>query len=172
MDRAEEIARAGKSISAVLDEKHRARELTLRASRSTIQCSAASIRATQRGEFDLADSLARDAAAHLRQADEAVSAHLDVRHVLDLVDMVLVMTVNAGFGGQAFIPAQLEKIRRLRAMIGDRPIRIEVDGGITPETAPAVIEAGASVLVAGSAGFARPPYGQSIAALRPPAVPG
>jgi translin len=80
MDRAEEIARAGTSIGAVLDEKHRARELTLRASRSTIQCSAASIRATQRGEFDLAESLAGDAAAHLRQADEAVSAHLDVRH--------------------------------------------------------------------------------------------
>jgi translin len=80
MDRAEEIARAGKSISAVLDEKHRARELTLRASRSTIQCSAASIRATQRGEFDLADKLAADAAGHLQQADEAVAAHLDVRH--------------------------------------------------------------------------------------------
>ncbi len=80
MDRADEIARAGKSISAVLDEKHRARELTLRASRSTIQCSAASIRATQRSEFDLAEKLAGDAAGHLREADEAVAAHLDVRH--------------------------------------------------------------------------------------------
>ena len=90
-------------------------------------------------------------------------------YVLDRVDLVLVMTVNPGFGGQAFIPAQIEKIRRLRAMIGDRPIRIEVDGGITPETAPAVVEAGASVLVAGSAVFARPPYEKSIAALRAPA---
>jgi len=90
-----------------------------------------------------------------------------VAYVLDRVDLVLVMTVNPGFGGQAFIPAQLEKIRRLRAMIGDRPIRIEVDGGITPETAPAVIEAGASVLVAGSAVFGRPSYEHAIAALRP-----
>ena len=90
-----------------------------------------------------------------------------VAYVLDRVDLVLVMTVNPGFGGQAFIPAQLEKIRRLRAMIADRPIRIEVDGGITPETAPAVIEAGASVLVAGSAVFGRPSYERAIAALRP-----
>jgi ribulose-phosphate 3-epimerase len=89
-----------------------------------------------------------------------------VEHVLDRVDLVLVMTVNPGFGGQTFIGAQLEKIRRLRAMIGRRPIRIEVDGGITPETAPLAVEAGASVLVAGSAVFGRPPYGSAIAALR------
>jgi len=75
--------------------------------------------------------------------------------------------VNPGFGGQKFIAAQLDKIRRIRAMIGERPIRIEVDGGITPETAPLVIEAGASVLVAGSAVFGRPPYARAIAALRP-----
>jgi ribulose-phosphate 3-epimerase len=62
----------------------------------------------------------------------------------------------------------LEKIRRLKAIIGDRPIRIEVDGGITPDTAPAVVEAGASVLVAGSAVFGRPPYEKAIAALRSP----
>src|SRR3954451_9777009 len=80
MDRADEIPGAGKSISAVLDEKHRAREVTLGASRSTIQCSAASIRATQRGEFDRASVLAGEAAAHLARADEAVAAHLDVRH--------------------------------------------------------------------------------------------
>lgn len=80
MDRADEIAKAGAVISAVLDEKHQARELTLRASRSTIQCSAASIRATQRGEFDRADALAREAAEHLQLADAAVLAHLDVRH--------------------------------------------------------------------------------------------
>jgi ribulose-phosphate 3-epimerase len=89
-----------------------------------------------------------------------------VEHVLDRVDLVLVMTVNPGFGGQKFIGAQVEKIRRLRAMIGDRPIRIEVDGGITPGTARLVVEAGASVLVAGSAVFGRPPYGRAIAALR------
>ena len=89
-----------------------------------------------------------------------------VAYVLDRVDLVLVMTVNPGFGGQRFIPSQLEKIRRLRAMIGDRPIRIEVDGGITPETAPLAVEAGASVLVAGSAVFGRPPYDRAIAALR------
>ena len=76
-----------------------------------------------------------------------------IEHVLDEIDLVLVMTVNPGFGGQAFIPATLEKIRRIRAMIGNRPIDIEVDGGISPETAAAVVEAGANVLVAGSAVF-------------------
>ncbi|MGE0416881.1 MAG: ribulose-phosphate 3-epimerase [Acetobacteraceae bacterium] len=90
-----------------------------------------------------------------------------VEYVLDRIDLVLVMTVNPGFGGQKFIPAQLEKIRRLRAMTAGRPIRIEVDGGITAETAPQVIAAGASVLVAGSAVFGNPPYDQAIAALRP-----
>ncbi len=86
--------------------------------------------------------------------------------MLDKVDLILVMTVNPGFGGQRFMGGQLEKIRRLRAMIGARPIMIEVDGGITPETAPLVIEAGASALVAGSAVFGRPPYDRAIAALR------
>jgi len=89
-----------------------------------------------------------------------------VEYVLDRVDLVLVMTVNPGFGGQKFLPGQLEKIRRLRAMIGDRPVTIQVDGGITPETAPLVIEAGATSLVAGSAVFGRPPYAAAIAALR------
>jgi ribulose-phosphate 3-epimerase len=73
-----------------------------------------------------------------------------IEYVLDDVDLVLIMTVNPGFGGQAFIPATLEKIRRVRAMIGGRPIRIEVDGGITAENAGAVVAAGADVLVAGS----------------------
>jgi ribulose-phosphate 3-epimerase len=90
-----------------------------------------------------------------------------VAHVLDRVDLVLVMTVNPGFGGQRFIPAQLDKIRELRRMIGERPIRIEVDGGITPETAKLVVEAGASVLVAGSAVFGAGDYAAAIAALRP-----
>jgi len=89
-----------------------------------------------------------------------------VEYVLDRLDLVLVMTVNPGFGGQRFLASQLEKIRRLRRMIGDRPITIEVDGGVTPETAPSVIEAGATALVAGSAVFGRPPYDRAIAALR------
>lgn len=89
-----------------------------------------------------------------------------VAYVLDRVDLVLVMTVNPGFGGQRFLASQLEKIQRLRALIGDRPVTIEVDGGITPETAPLVAAAGASALVAGSAVFGRPPYETAIAALR------
>jgi len=89
-----------------------------------------------------------------------------VEYVLDRIDLVLVMSVNPGFGGQKFIPAMVDKIRRLKALIGTRPITIEVDGGITPETAPLVIEAGASALVAGSAIFGRPPYAKAIAALR------
>jgi ribulose-phosphate 3-epimerase len=76
-----------------------------------------------------------------------------VDYVLDQVDLILVMSVNPGFGGQAFIPAIVEKCRRLKAMIGDRPIDLEVDGGITPETAPLVSAAGANALVAGSAVF-------------------
>jgi ribulose-phosphate 3-epimerase len=89
-----------------------------------------------------------------------------IAYVLDHLDLVLAMTVNPGFGGQEFIPAMVEKIRRLHSLIGSRDIRIEVDGGITPEIAPAVIEAGASVLVAGSAVFGHPPYAEAIAALR------
>jgi ribulose-phosphate 3-epimerase len=76
-----------------------------------------------------------------------------IEHVIDLVDSILVMSVNPGFGGQAFISDAVEKIRRLRAMAGARPIDIAVDGGITPETAPAVVAAGANVLVAGTAVF-------------------
>jgi translin len=80
VDRAEEIARAGTELRAVLEAKHQARELTLRASRETIQAAAASIRAAQRGEYDRADELAGQAAAAVARADEAVAAHLDVRH--------------------------------------------------------------------------------------------
>lgn len=90
------------------------------------------------------------------------------------VDLVLVMTVNPGFGGQAFIPSQIEKIRRLRAMIDrtsektGRPIDLEVDGGITPETAQLTVEAGADVLVAGTATFKGGPsrYAENIKHLR------
>jgi len=76
-----------------------------------------------------------------------------IEPVIDLVDLILVMSVNPGFGGQAFIPFAAEKIARLRALAGARPIDIEVDGGITPDTAPVVAQAGANVLVAGSAVF-------------------
>ncbi|HEY0524684.1 MAG TPA: ribulose-phosphate 3-epimerase, partial [Stellaceae bacterium] len=87
-------------------------------------------------------------------------------YVLDKVDLVLVMTVNPGFGGQSFIPAQLEKIRRIREMIGARPIRLEIDGGVSPDTAYACVAAGADVLVAGSAVFkgGRGAYRTNIAA--------
>jgi len=76
-----------------------------------------------------------------------------VAEVLDQVDLVLIMTVNPGFGGQSFIESQLGKIRRVRRMIGDRPIHLEVDGGVNPETAAQAAAAGADVLVAGSAVF-------------------
>ncbi len=89
-----------------------------------------------------------------------------VEYVLDRIDLVLVMTVNPGFGGQKFLDGQVEKIRRLEAMTRGRGIRIEVDGGITPETAPLAVAAGASVLVAGSAIFGRPDYAKAIEALR------
>jgi ribulose-phosphate 3-epimerase len=91
-----------------------------------------------------------------------------VEYVLDKLDLILVMTVNPGFGGQAFLPAQIAKIGQLRQMIGDRPIWLEVDGGITPETAPLAVEAGADALVAGSAVFRGGPaaYAANIAALR------
>jgi ribulose-phosphate 3-epimerase len=91
-----------------------------------------------------------------------------VADVLDRLDLILVMTVNPGFGGQAFIPAMAAKIRRIRALIGDRPIRLEVDGGVTPETAAVVAEAGADTLVAGSAVFRGGPaaYEANIAAIR------
>lgn len=75
-----------------------------------------------------------------------------VAHLLDLTDLICVMTVNPGFGGQKFID-MTGKVRQLRQMIGDRPVHIEIDGGVDPKTAPLVAEAGADVLVAGSAVF-------------------
>jgi ribulose-phosphate 3-epimerase len=89
-----------------------------------------------------------------------------IEPVIDLVDLILVMSVNPGFGGQAFIPNAVDKIRNLRAMAGGRPIDIEVDGGITPETAPLVAQAGANVLVAGSAVFKGGSYRANISAIR------
>lgn len=76
-----------------------------------------------------------------------------IEYVLDRLDLILLMSVNPGFGGQSFIPSVVDKIRRVKALIGSRPIDIEVDGGVTPETASIVAEAGANVLVAGSAVF-------------------
>ena len=94
-----------------------------------------------------------------------------VAHLLDLTDLVCVMTVNPGFGGQKFIDMSA-KVRDLRAMIGDRPIHIEIDGGMDPTTAPLMAAAGADVLVAGSAVFKGGSvdnpgvYGQNIRAIR------
>ncbi|AJY46568.1 ribulose-phosphate 3-epimerase [Martelella endophytica] len=88
-----------------------------------------------------------------------------IEHVIDDVDLILIMTVNPGFGGQAFIPATLEKIRQANALIGDRPIELQVDGGIAPDTVGAVTEAGANVLVAGSAIFGKAEGGRYSAAI-------
>ena len=89
-----------------------------------------------------------------------------VQYVLDKVDLILVMTVNPGFGGQNFIESQVNKVSTLRKMIGDRPIELEVDGGINPKTAALVTGAGANVLVAGSAVFNSGKYKKAIEALR------
>lgn len=92
-----------------------------------------------------------------------------IEYVLDLVDLVLVMSVNPGFGGQGFIPASIDKIKHLRAMIGPRAIDIQVDGGVTADTASAVAGAGANVLVAGTAVFkggTLDSYRANIAAIR------
>jgi ribulose-phosphate 3-epimerase len=91
-----------------------------------------------------------------------------IEYVLDKIDLILVMSVNPGFGGQSFIPESLEKIRKLRQMVGSRPIDIEVDGGVNPETAGKIVAAGANVLVAGSATFKGGPdhYAANMNAIR------
>jgi ribulose-phosphate 3-epimerase len=91
-----------------------------------------------------------------------------IEHVLDRIDLVLVMTVNPGFGGQSFIKAMLDKIARVRALIAGRPIDLEVDGGVTADNAEAIARAGANSLVAGSAIFrgGRSAYSANIAAIR------
>ena len=89
-----------------------------------------------------------------------------VEPVLDAVDLILCMTVNPGFGGQAFIASVCDKVRTLKAMVRGRDIDIEIDGGVTPQTAPLVTSAGANVLVAGSAVFKGGAYARNIAALR------
>ena len=89
-----------------------------------------------------------------------------IEYVLDKLDLILVMSVNPGFGGQTFIHTQFEKIRRIRQMIGDRPIDLEVDGGVNVDTIKHVVDAGADVLVAGSAVFKKDNYATAIAELR------
>jgi ribulose-phosphate 3-epimerase len=89
-----------------------------------------------------------------------------IEHVVDMVDLILIMSVNPGFGGQAFIPAALDKLREVRSLVGARPIDIEVDGGVTSENASRVVQAGANVLVAGSAVFKGGNYKGNIAAIR------
>jgi len=91
-----------------------------------------------------------------------------IAHVLDLADLIMVMTVNPGFGGQAFIASQLTKIAALRRMIDEtgRDIVLQIDGGITAQTAPAVLAAGATCLIAGTAVFAAPDYAAAITAIR------
>ena len=103
------------------------------------------------------------------RAGVAVNPHTPIqglKHVLDRLDLILVMTVNPGFGGQSFIAAMLDKIAAVKAMIGDRPIIIEVDGGITADNAGKVFAAGARALVAGSAVFKGNSYADNITAIR------
>ncbi|PHQ72026.1 MAG: ribulose-phosphate 3-epimerase [Sneathiella sp.] len=128
-------------------------------------------------------TLHQEAGAHLHRSLQLVKSHgikagvslnpatpaSTLEGIMDDVDLILVMSVNPGFGGQKFIPSQLDKIRTLRAMIdaSGRDIDLEVDGGITAETAPLAIEAGADMLVAGSAVFKGGPtqYAANIKAL-------
>jgi ribulose-phosphate 3-epimerase len=89
-----------------------------------------------------------------------------IEYVMDKVDLILIMAVNPGFGGQSFLSSQLPKIGRIRNMIGDRPIELEVDGGVNTYTIASVVNAGADVIVAGSAVFKDDDYKASIDALR------
>jgi len=89
-----------------------------------------------------------------------------VEYVLDDLALILVMSVNPGFGGQSFLPTAYAKLRHLRALLGSRPVDLSVDGGVGPRNAAALAEAGASVLVAGSAIFGSQDPGQAVKALR------
>ncbi len=127
-------------------------------------------------------SVHAEAGPHLHRTLQSIRAHgkkagvvinpgtpvSTIEHVIDLVDLVLLMTVNPGFGGQAFIPSVVDKVRAVKALVGNRPIDIEIDGGITPDTAPLVVAAGANVLVAGSAVYTGDPaiYAHNISAIR------
>lgn len=89
-----------------------------------------------------------------------------IEHAIDRLDLILIMTVNPGFGGQTFIPAMLDKIRAAKAMVGSRDIDIEVDGGVTSDNAGAIYKAGANAMVAGSSIFKGSDYSANIKALR------
>ena len=117
--------------------------------------------------LQLIRSFGKSAAVAVNPATPAVA----VAEVLDLVDAILVMTVNPGFGGQAFIESTLPKIRVLREMADatGRPIRITADGGVSAETAPRILAAGCDTLVAGTSVFGSTDYASAIAALRPAA---
>jgi len=111
--------------------------------------------------------------SHIRElgckAGVSLNPHTPIdglQHVLDRLDLILVMTVNPGFGGQSFIDTMLDKIAAVKAMIGDRPIIIEADGGITANNAAKVFAAGARALVAGSAVFKGTSYAENITAIR------
>ena len=93
-----------------------------------------------------------------------------IEYVLDKIDLILVLTVNPGFGGQAFLPSQLGKSRAIRKIIGARPIHLEVDGGINADNVKLVVEAGANAIVAGSGIFKGGAYEKNIAALRAAAL--
>jgi ribulose-phosphate 3-epimerase len=112
--------------------------------------------------LQLISSLGKKAGVSLCPATPASA----IAHVIERLDLVLVMTVNPGFGGQAFIPAMTAKIADVRALIGNRPIHLEIDGGVNPETGKACARAGADVLVAGNAVFQGGRYAENIAAIR------
>jgi ribulose-phosphate 3-epimerase len=115
-------------------------------------------------------ALGKRAGAALNPATPAAA----IAHVLDRLDLVVVMTVNPGFGGQAFIPAMLAKVAEVKALVADRPVDIAVDGGVDPSNAGAAATAGANVLVAGSSVFAAggADYADRIAAIRAAALSG
>ena len=111
--------------------------------------------------------------SHIRELGKKAGVSLNpatpesvLEYVLDKLDLILVMSVNPGFGGQKFLTSQLDKIARIKKMIGKRKVDLEVDGGVTVETAPLCIKAGANVLVAGSAVFSSRGYAATIKALR------
>jgi ribulose-phosphate 3-epimerase len=111
-------------------------------------------------------SLIREAGARSGVALNPSTPPEVLQYVLDDLDLVLVMSVNPGFGGQSFIPTAYQKIRRVRAMLGDRPALLSVDGGVKVDNAAPLAQAGATVLVAGSAIFGAPDPGAALAGLR------
>ena len=111
-------------------------------------------------------TLIREAGARSGVALNPSTPPAALEYVLDALDLVLVMSVNPGFGGQAFIPTAYEKIRRLRGILADRPVLISVDGGVKADNAGALAQAGATVLVAGTAIFGAADPGAALAALR------